>query len=371
MTVAVFSPGGATPPVTPPVLGGCHPPRPPWPGASPRGDSRRAIEARRELLRIELDDKLFLDLGVDLRPDGQRVHQDPHLVRHYLEPRRHGALAGLGPGDDERRQLEELGDDLDDVVLADPVGRDVDLVPVHREVAVGYQLAGHVAALGEARAEDDVVQAALEQLEHGLAGTAVLAGGLYVVAVELPLQDAVDPAGLLLLPDLRQVVAFLGPVAAVLTRRVGPDLDRALRRVALRALQEELGLLPAAELAVRACVSSHVSLSPQTRRRFGGRQPLCGTGVMSWIEPTSSPVACSDLMAVSRPDPGPLTKTSTLRMPCSIARRAAASAAICAAYGVDLRDPLNPTWPAEAHEITFPVGSVIETMVLLNVLLMC
>src|SRR5689334_19869209 len=335
--------------------------------------SRGWIPGTLPLLRVVLDDELFLDLGVDLRPDGERVHQDPHLVRDHLEPGGHGALAGLGPGDDERRHLEGLGGDLDDVVLADPVGRDVDLLAVHREVAVPDQLAGHVAALGEARAEHDVVQAALEQLEHGLAGPAVLAGRLHVVAVELAFEDAVDPACLLLLPDLRQEVAFLRPVPAVLARRVRPDLDRALRRVALGALQEELGLLPAAELAVRACVSSHLSLSPspaQTRRRLGGRQPLWGTGVMSWIEPTSRPVACSDLMAVSRPEPGPLTKTSTLRMPCSIARRAAASAAICAAYGVDLREPLNPTWPAEAHEITFPVGSVIEMIVLLNVLLM-
>src|ERR671919_138395 len=83
-----------------------------------------------------------------------------------------------------------------------------------------------------------------------------------------------------------------------------------------------------------------------TRRRFGGRQPLCAAGVTSWMEPTSRPAACSERIAVSRPDPGPLTKTSTLRMPCSCARLAAASAAICAAYGVDFREPLNPTWPA-------------------------
>src|SRR3954451_18194096 len=76
-------------------------------------------------------------------------------------------------------------------------------------------------------------------------------------------------------------------------------------------------------------------------------------------------------MAVSRPEPGPFTKTSTLRIPCSIARRAAASAANCAANGVDLREPLKPTWPEEAQEITAPVGSVMETIVLLNVLLMC
>src|SRR4029078_3393106 len=76
-------------------------------------------------------------------------------------------------------------------------------------------------------------------------------------------------------------------------------------------------------------------------------------------------------MAVSRLEPGPLTNTSTLRMPCSMARRAAASAASCAANGVDLREPLKPTWPAEAQEMTAPVGSVMDTMVLLNVLLMC
>src|SRR5687767_13259206 len=86
--------------------------------------------------------------------------------------------------------------------------------------------------------------------------------------------------------------------------------------------------------------------------------------------PTSRPIAPSDLIAVSRPEPGPLTKTSIFFMPWSIARRPAASAAIWAAYGVDLREPLKPTVPAEAHEITAPVGSVIVTMVVLNVLLM-
>ena len=60
-----------------------------------------------------------------------------------------------------------------------------------------------------------------------------------------------------------------------------------------------------------------------------------------------------------------------MRTPCSCALRAAFSAASCAANGVDLREPLNPTWPALAHEITLPKGSVIETMVLLKVLLMC
>src|SRR5947209_11808718 len=58
-------------------------------------------------------------------------------------------------------------------------------------------------------------------------------------------------------------------------------------------------------------------------------------------------------------------------MPCSCACRAADSAASCAANGVDLREPLKPTPPDEAQLITAPVVSVIETIVLLNVDLMC
>ena len=69
-------------------------------------------------------------------------------------------------------------------------------------------------------------------------------------------------------------------------------------------------------------------------------------------------------MAVSRPEPGPFTTTSTLRTPCSIARRAAVSAASCAANGVDFREPLKPTLPADAQAITFPSWSAIEMIVL-------
>ncbi len=42
----------------------------------------------------------------------------------------------------------------------------------------------------------------------------------------------------------------------------------------------------------------------------------------------------------------------------------------CAANGVDLREPLKPTFPALAHESVLPCRSVIVTIVLLNVDLM-
>ena len=93
-------------------------------------------------------------------------------------------------------------------------------------------------------------------------------------------------------------------------------------------------------------------------------------GVTSLMPETSIPVFCSERIAVSRPEPGPFTRTSTLRTPCSMARRAHASAASWAANGVDLREPLKPTLPADAHASTFPSRSVMETIVLLNELLM-
>ena len=53
------------------------------------------------------------------------------------------------------------------------------------------------------------------------------------------------------------------------------------------------------------------------RGRFGGRHPLCGIGVTSLIAVTSSPAVAKERIAVSRPGPNPLTKTSTLRIPIS------------------------------------------------------
>src|ERR1019366_9996555 len=86
---------------------------------------------------------------------------------------------------------------------------------------------------------------------------------------------------------------------------------------------------------------------------------------------TSMPAAANERIAVSRPEPGPRTNTSTFLTPCSIAARAHFSAANWAAKGVDLRDPLKPTLPEEAQASTLPSGSVMDTMVLLKELLMC
>src|SRR3954469_15964971 len=102
------------------------------------------------------------------------------------------------------------------------------------------------------------------------------------------------------------------------------------------------------------------------RRRFCGRQPLCGTGVTSLIDVMRMPSADSARTDDSRPGPGPLISTSRFLMPCSMAARPACSDATCAANGVDLREPLKPWPPDEAHERALPWRSVIVMIVLLK-----
>src|SRR5262249_46841304 len=150
-----------------------------------------------------------------------------------------------------------------------------------------------------------------------------------------------------------------------LARRVGAALDPALVAEAARALEEQLLSLAAALLALGRGVAGH-----QTRLRFRGRQPLCAWGVTSLTVGTSTPAAWADRMAVSRPEPAPLAKTSTFSRPCSMPFLAAASAVTCAANGVDFRDPLKPALPADSQAITLPSVSVRVTMVLLNEVLM-
>src|SRR5512143_87080 len=98
-----------------------------------------------------------------------------------------------------------------------------------------------------------------------------------------------------------------------------------------------------------------------------GRHPLCGIGVTSLMAVISSPAACRERIAASRPAPGPFTYTLTSFIPCAMDFWAALSDAIWAAKGVLLRDPLKPTLPALAQATTFPAPSVMVTMVLLNV----
>lgn len=69
--------------------------------------------------------------------------------------------------------------------------------------------------------------------------------------------------------------------------------------------------------------------------------------------------------------PGPFTLTSKFLTPYSSAALPACSAATCAANGVLLREPLNPTPPDVAQERAFPWRSEIVTIVLLKEAWIC
>src|SRR5215211_3426826 len=272
----------------------------------------------------------------------------------------------LGPGlaDGPRRARARAHGDH--VVGPDLVRGDGHAAAVDAPVPVQDQLARLAARAGEPEAHEHVVEAALEQAQEVLAGNSRLATRLVVVVAELLLEHAVVAARLLLLAQLHAVLGLLLAPAAVVAGRVRAPLDAALVRQAALALEEELLTLAAALLALGSGVASH-----QTRLLLRGRQPLWACGVTSRTPVTSRPAACRERIAVSRPEPGPFTKTSTFCRPCSMPLRAAASAVTCAAKGVDLREPLKPAPPADSQARTFPSRSVSETIVLLKLVLMC
>src|SRR5262245_62792339 len=121
------------------------------------------------------------------------------------------------------------------------------------------QLPGLAPRGGEAEADEDVVEAGLEQAQQVLAGHALLAGGLFVVGAELLLEHLVVAARLLLLAQLHAVLGLPHPAAAVLAGRLGATLDAALVGEAALTLEEEPLALAAALLALWVDRPRHVT----------------------------------------------------------------------------------------------------------------
>src|SRR5207248_1487608 len=115
---------------------------------------------------------------------------------------------------------------------------DVGAASIEREVAVAHQLAGLLAGVGKPQAVDDVIQPRLEDLQQVLPGHAGPPGGLLEMLAELPLQDAVHRARLLLLAQLRAVLGHLASPLAVLAGRKRTPLDGTLGAEAALPLQE-------------------------------------------------------------------------------------------------------------------------------------
>jgi len=91
---------------------------------------------------------------------------------------------------------------------------------------------------------------------------------------------------------------------------------------------------------------------------------------MSSMDLIVMPADCSAVIALSRPLPGPFTRTSNSLTPNFAAFSAACWAAICPAKGVLFRLPLKPLVPALLQQSVSPLVSVMVTVVLLKVALM-
>src|SRR6476469_677 len=101
-------------------------------------------------------------------------------------------------------------------------------------------MAGLRTRRGDAHPVDDVVEPQLERAEQVLAGHAGPVLGVDEVVAELPLEDAVGTADLLLLAKLEAVLADLATTDAVLTGGSRATLEGALLGIAAAALEEEL-----------------------------------------------------------------------------------------------------------------------------------
>src|SRR5262245_39154320 len=124
-------------------------------------------------------------------------------------------------------------------------------------MAVGDHLPRLSATGREAEPVHHVVESALQQTEQGLSGHAPLTLRPLEIAAELALENAVDPLGFLLLPELHAVGRQLAPVEAMLSRRVVAPLDGALVGEAASTLEEELHPFPTAEPALRVAIARH------------------------------------------------------------------------------------------------------------------
>src|SRR5882672_11097035 len=219
-----------------------------------------ALSTALRLLRVELDDQLLLDGHGDVVARRRALHRALEATLVQVEPGRDAAAVHRLERLVDAHDLARLLLHRDHVAHLHLEAGDVDLAVVDAEVAVAHELARLGAGVGEAEAEDHVVEALLEELEQVLAGLALGRAAPQVVAAELRLQQAVEALHLLLLAELHAVLGELGAPLAMLARRVRTALDGALVRVAAVALQVHLQIFAPADAASRFGVASHSSM---------------------------------------------------------------------------------------------------------------
>src|SRR5215216_6166706 len=198
---------------------------------------------------VELDDELLFDGRVDLIAPRRMQEPAREVVVVGLQPGRNGdhVLYGVLDG----LQVPALLLDRDDVARLEYGRRDVVLAAVELEVPVYDELPRLRAAGGEAHPVDDVVHPELHEPEEVLARDALHPGGPVVGPPELPLGDAVVPAGLLLLHKPESELGLAVPAPPVLSGGIRLLLQRVLPH------RREHYPRPPVSPAPRSCVTCH------------------------------------------------------------------------------------------------------------------
>ena len=174
-----------------------------WPASRTVGPQR--------LLAVVLDHELVVDLDWNLIPLGK--------------PRQLAAEVGvvlLEVGNVEGRMAKEVVLELlvvpalllegDDVANLDLVGRNVDLLSVDKDVAVGDELACQADRVAESDAVHTVVKPGLELDDEGVAGHHAALESLLIIVAKLLLENAIVGLELLLLGQLLAVLGGLPPL---------------------------------------------------------------------------------------------------------------------------------------------------------------
>src|SRR5258705_586661 len=218
----------------------------------------------RPLLRVQLDDQLFLGGDRDARAGRLFQHATAERLLVHGDPRERRAARRLIHRRHHGHLLSRLHPHADFLARHDVEARDVHRRLVHFDMAVADELAGGLAARREAHAIHDVVEARLERGQQVVTRDAGLRADLLERVAELLLAHTVDALDLLLLTellgDLRRLAAARRRLA-MLAGRVRATLDGALLGEALGALEEKLRSLAAALAAARTCITTHLRLS--------------------------------------------------------------------------------------------------------------
>mmetsp|Transcript_18272 Transcript_18272/g.27564 ORF Transcript_18272/g.27564 Transcript_18272/m.27564 type:complete len:202 (-) Transcript_18272:1009-1614(-) len=146
------------------------------------------------------------------------------------------------------------------------------------------ELTGFCTGRTKAHAVYNVIETTFQQLQQVFTSCTFASGGLFVIVAELLLQNAVDTTNFLFLTKLYAVLGQTTATRAVHTRR---SLDVALGiERANTALQKKICPFTTRQLALRAYITSHNSLSPvldaallgRTTAVVGNRRHICDVG---------------------------------------------------------------------------------------------